>query len=516
MKLKADLKLMSISFLTLAALILFAGCKNPEVPVQTIYVIHNSVLVPHGTGLYNFDEDSWIDGDDGWKSDAAVFKIVNNGSVDLRIFGVSLSSGNIEDFDINIGSLPVTVEPSESTQFGIRFDPLLSMGNRSAVVAIESDDEAVGSYTFTVKGLVIGWRLPSSGVTPSGLFGCSVGISGNKAIVGSSYDDDYGNKSGSAYVFHWDGVTWVEKQKLTASDASASELFGHSVGICDNRTVVGAYWDDDNGTDSGSAYIFSWNGTNWVEQQKITASDGAAGDNFGYSVAIDGNRVVVGAEEDDDNGDNSGSAYIFYWNGSSWVEQQKIVAGDGSAYDAFGVSVDISGDRAIVGASGDDDSGDSSGSAYIFYWNSTNWIQEQKIIASNGVYHDDFGRSVAIEGDRVIVGAHGTDRTYNDAGSVYYFEWDGSEWTEEQEILASDPKYGDMMGYTVSFNSNRAVFSGHHTESNNRGHLFKWTGSNWVEQHTFLKPKGEPAIYGDIGILGVDDCAYIFDTTFFD
>ena len=154
--------------------------------------------------------------------------------------------------------------------------------------------------------------------------------------------------------------------KITASDGAADDWFGGSVAISGDYAVVGAYDDDDAGHDSGSAYIFKRDGTAWTEQAKITASDGATTDRFGGSVAISGDYAVVGAYGDYDADSYSGSAYIFKRDGTAWTQEAKITANDGAAYDYFGLSVAISGDCAVVGANGDDDAGLYSGSAYIY------------------------------------------------------------------------------------------------------------------------------------------------------
>jgi hypothetical protein len=183
--------------------------------------------------------------------------------------------------------------------------------------------------------------------------------------VGAYLDDDSGSDSGSAYIFKRDGTSWNEQAKITASDGATGDWFGASVSISGDYATVSAPRDDDRGSDSGSAYIFKRDGTSWGEQAKITASDGAAGDLFGAS-AISGDYATVSAHRDDDRGSDSGSAYIFKRDGTSWNEQAKITASDGAAGDLFGVSVSISGDSAIVGAHYDDDSGSNSGSAYVY------------------------------------------------------------------------------------------------------------------------------------------------------
>ena len=216
-----------------------------------------------------------------------------------------------------------------------------------------------------------------------------------------AHDDDKGSNSGSAYIFNV--TTGTEIHKLVADDGAASDYFGMSVAIDGNYAIVGAYSDDDNssniGSNSGSAYIF--NVQTGAELHKLNASDAMGGDYFGQSVAISGNYAIVGAQADDDIGDNSGSAYIF--NVTTGTEIHKLVADDAAWGDNFGVSVAIDGNYAIVGASYDDDKGSNSGSAYIF--NVTTGTQLHKLIDSNGGVNYRFGGSVAISGNYAIVGS---------------------------------------------------------------------------------------------------------------
>jgi hypothetical protein len=190
-------------------------------------------------------------------------------------------------------------------------------------------------------------KLTASDGAEDDWFGCSVAISGDYAVVGAGGDDDYdGIDSGSAHIFKRDGTAWTEQAKITASDGTAYEYFGLSVAISGDYAVVGVQDDYDAGLYSGSAHIFKRDGTAWIEQAKITASDGAEDDWFGCSVAISGDYAIVGANGDDDNGLYSGSAYIFKRDGTAWIEQAKITAGDGAAYDSFGRRVAISGNYA--------------------------------------------------------------------------------------------------------------------------------------------------------------------------
>jgi len=264
-------------------------------------------------------------------------------------------------------------------------------------------------------------KITASDGASDDYFGYSVSISGDTAIVGAYGNDDKGSYSGSAYVFVRSGTTWTEQQKLTASDGAAYDIFGESVSISGDTAIVGARHDDDKGSSSGSAYVFVRSGTTWTEQQKLTASDGASSDWFGWSVSISGDTAIVGAYLDDDKGSASGSAYVFVRSGTTWTEQQKLTASDGASSDYFGRSVSISGDTAIVGAYQDDDKGSASGSAYVFLRSGTTWTEQQKLTASDGGSVDHFGYSVSISGDTAIVGAYRDDDKGSYSGSAYVF-----------------------------------------------------------------------------------------------
>ncbi len=377
-------------------------------------------------------------------------------------------------------------------------------------------------------------------------FGYSVSTSGDYVIVGASDDDDKGTNSGSAYIFKWDDTGWVQQAKLTASDGAADDWFGISVSISGDYVIVGAWYDDDNGSDSGSAYIFEKPVGGWVdatETAKLIASDGAANDYFGTSVSISEDYAIVGALRGDGNEPNSGSAYIFRWYGTSWSEQQKLLASDGAAMDFFGGSVSISGDFAIVGAYLDDDKGSGSGSAYIFKLDGTGWSQQQKLLASDagflpqsgeaatpaktpifpplGARGARFGRFVSICGDYAIVGATAGGDDYT--GSAYIFWWDGTSWSEQQKLLASDGAARDKFGYSVSISGDYAIVGAPRDDDNGTdsgsAYIFKRDGASWVQQAKLLASDGaagnqfsQVCISGDLAIVGAysDGSAYIF------
>ena len=262
--------------------------------------------------------------------------------------------------------------------------------------------------------------------------------------------------------------------KLTAFDGAANDYFGHSVAVDGDTMVAGAYGHDDKGVDSGSAYLFTRQSGVWSRVAKLTASDGAVGDRFGWSVAVDGDTVVVSATWDDDNGPNSGSAYVFTKPASGgWVtatETAKLTAFDGAATDSFGRSVAVDGDTVVVGAYGDDDKGLSSGSAYVFTkpvggWTSTSTAA--KLTASDGNGGDRFGQSVAVDGDTVVVGAYGDDGAQ---GSAYVFTKPASGgWatgTETAKLTAYDGASNDWFGFSVAVNRGTVVVGARYDDDN--------------------------------------------------
>jgi len=244
----------------------------------------------------------------------------------------------------------------------------------------------------------------------------------------------------------------ISELKITASDNAANDRFGNSVSISGDYAVVGAIFDDDNGNDAGSAYVFKRTGTSWAEEAKLLPSDGAADDRFGVSVSIFGDYAVVGAWNHDDNGNGSGSAYVFKRTGTTWVEEAKLLASDGAADDAFGVKVSIFGDYAVVGAWKHDDNGNGSGSAYVFKRTGTSWAQEAKLLASDGAASDYFGISVFIFGDYAVVGAAFDNDNGQWSGSAYVYNGFTSPVGVESERAGIPEEFSLSQNYPNPFN----------------------------------------------------------------
>ena len=317
------------------------------------------------------------------------------------------------------------------------FSYSVAMSDTKVVVGAPYSDEAGSSsgsaYVYNTDGTGE-VKITASDAAQGDQFGWSVAVTDTHIVVSAPYDNSI---RGSVYVYNTDGTGEV---KITASDGAGSDRFGWSVAVSDNHIVVGANGDDDRGFSSGSAYIYNLDGTGEI---KLTALDGAAYDGFGYSVAISDTKVVVGSVNDDDAGSNSGSVYVYNTDGTS---QGKILASDGELGDAFGYSVAVSDNHIVVGAPEDDDSGSMSGSVYVYNLDGTG---EVKITASDGAANDYFGGSVAIHGDKIIVGAYADDDAGNMSGSVYVYNTDG---TGEQKIVASDATGNEYLGFSVATN----------------------------------------------------------------
>jgi hypothetical protein len=312
---------------------------------------------------------------------------------------------------------------------------------------------------------------------PQDAFGNAVALSGERALVGAELDNHSARSdAGSAYVFERDGAgVWSEVAKLTAADRAAGDHFGTAVSLGPERALIGADGDDDQGSFSGSAYVFErdTNGA-WSERAKLLPADGAAFDIFGDALALSGARALVGAPG---NASGTGAAYVFErTSGGAWVQVAKLTARDAAPGAFFGNAVALAGGRALVGAFSDDRAASDAGAVYVFELDPApfgavlsaltphglvrrpEWRQVAKLEAHDVAPGAAFGGALALAGTRALIGAYGDDERGADAGAAYVFACvGGGAWVEETKLLAPGAAAGDLFGAVVALSGSRAL-----------------------------------------------------------
>jgi hypothetical protein len=329
-------------------------------------------------------------------------------------------------------------------------------------------------------------------------FGRAVAVldSGN-ALVGSPFDNDLGSDSGSAYVFRREGLAWSQMQKLLASDGVANDGLGFTVAGHGELAVVGApghrHWPT-GGIRCGAAYIYRFNGTQWVQDGELVPSDCALDDGFGRAVAIRGDVALIGADLADPQGDASGAAYGFRHNPATgqWAQEQKLLPNDGQNGQKFGRAVAIEGDLALVGASGDHQVMTNAGAAYIFRFNGTNWVQEQKLLPDPGsAGGGSFGFSVSLSNGIAVIGRPAEGPAGSGYGAVYFFQHNGTQWVKTQKIIYPHP-WTRSFGNAISIDGNFVLIGAHNSlpygpPGHGAAYVYRHDGKQWV-------PHGPPLL----------------------
>jgi hypothetical protein len=313
---------------------------------------------------------------------------------------------------------------ADDGEMGDRFGTLVAIYRDTVVVGAPwaGTTERGAAYVFVRSGTT--WTQQAK-LTPdvpadNDYFGYAVAISGETIVVGCPEGTNPVSKNGAAYVFTRSGTTWTQQAKLTASDGAVGDQFGQKVALYGTNLLIGAQTLP---TTTGKVYAFSFNGSTWTQNQIITGSDSAVGDYFGMGVAIWGTTAVLGASNNATGGVAAGAAYVFSLSAGTWTQQAKLTAHDGAASDAFGYQVGIYQDVIIVGAPNDDDRGLESGSAYLFTRQGTRWSQEAKLVSSTGAAIDLGGAAVTVFERHAIVGAQYADLPGQaNAGAASFYE----------------------------------------------------------------------------------------------
>jgi hypothetical protein len=343
-------------------------------------------------------------------------------------------------------------------------------------------------------------KITSTPRSAGAQFANAVAISGNTMVVGSRFDGTTASQAGAAYVYVLSGGAWTQQAVLLASDGAAADKFGYSVAISENTIVVGAFNDDSPLSNAGSAYVFVRSGTTWTQQQKITAADQTADDQFGSAVSVGGDVIAVGANHADLPGNSeAGAVYIFLRTGTTWAQTQRLSPSlDVLLGDHFGDSLASSGNKLVIGASGDDTPFTEAGAVYVFVDAGTaSFALQQKLTIPGGANGDNFGFSVAIEGNTLVGGAlQYTPIVGQPAfGAAYVYEYNGSTWVSQGRLTASDGATVDRFGYSVAVSNNIVAVGAREDDTAAGGdagsaYVFTRTGTTWTQQQK-LTP-GDP------------------------
>ncbi|HKQ50594.1 MAG TPA: FG-GAP repeat protein [Phycisphaerae bacterium] len=449
-------------------------------------------------------------------------------------------------------------------------------------------DDRAARYPLTIDPIAQQAYLKASNTGGGDQFGYSVAASGNTIVVGAPFEDSNasgvnGNQadeslgsSGAAYVFVRSGGSWSQQAYLKASNPTSFDYFGISVAVSGDTIVVGAEQEDSGATgidgnqadnsepNSGAAYVFVRSGTAWSQQAYLKASNTDGFDSFGSAVAVSGDTVVVGAKQEDSSATGvdgnqasnsavqAGAAYVFVRDGGIWSQQAYLKASNTGVSDFFGVSLAVSGDTVVVGASqedsaatgvdGDqlDNSAADSGAAYVFVRDGGVWSQQAYLKASNTGAGDFMGGSVAVSGDTVVVGAdqedsaatgvdgNQVDESSADSGAAYVFFRDGGVWSQQAYLKASNTGTGDLFGIALSISGDTLTIGANEEDSNATGidgnqadntatnagaaYLFARSGATWSQQ-AYVKVSNtgagdklgtSVAVSGNIVVIGAD------------
>jgi hypothetical protein len=310
-------------------------------------------------------------------------------------------------------------------------------GNTALIGAWGTNSGLGATYVLVRRGTT--WTRQATLTAADGAqgdqFGIDVALSGDTALIGAGDQNSKGIEA--AYVFVRRGTTWTQQAELTA----AGDGFGVSVALRGDTALIGAPRQNDQ---TGAAYVFMRRGTTWSRQAELTAADGAQGDAFGYSVALNGDTALIGAA---DKNNDRGGVYAFGRRGTTWSQQARLIAADGAQSDRFGYSMALSGDTALIGAAG-------TNAAYVFGRRGTTWSQQAKLTAADGAQGGGFGYSVALSGDTALIGAAGAN---HDIGAAYIFGRRGTTWSQQARLIAAHGAREDVFGASVALGGSTAM-----------------------------------------------------------
>ena len=326
-------------------------------------------------------------------------------------------------------------------------------------------------------------------------FGSGMALSGTTLVVGAEHDDEAGTNAGAAYVYELVAGDWIFRQKLWGSDTTDYDRFGSAAVVDGDTLAIAADWDHDAGAQAGSVYVFVRQGGVWVEQAHLTPGDWDPFDHFGYSMALEGDRLVIGAHEPGWSQpstyyEDHGTVYVFERIGSAWSEAARLRASDGADYDYLGASVALAGDLIVAAAPGNDGPAKNAGAVYVFSFDGLQWNQVAKLWPSTAAQNQSFGSDLALAGTTLVVGAKEESPGSPYSGAAYVFEGAGATWSELQRLAPVGLADYDRFGASLAIDADRLVVSA--VESDLQGtdlgaaYVYRRFGGAWHEQAVLL------------------------------
>ena len=356
---------------------------------------------------------------------------------------------------------------------GVFFGRFVELNNDNAFISAYQDFENGSSsgalYIYNKSGVSyqqVKKIFPDDGGVEE-FFGYSMSSFDDWLITGAHHDSDFGASSGGAYVLlKSENKNWEFYQKLLPFDASEADEFGKTVDIYQDYIVSCSYLDDDSGTNSGSVYIYKWNGQSWEHNDKIHASDPEDYSQFGLALDLFKNQLIIGSPFKNSCGTNCGAAYIYERINGKWTETAKLVPDDLSEKDEFGITTKINNDYAFVSSIKDDDLGENSGSVYIYKKTNNKWNYLQKLTAFDGEAGDAFGIALEINDSLAIIGSYFDDDNGENSGSVYIYKNIDDDWQFIKKITPDDGDESDAFGSSISLNENNVLIGAYSDDDN--------------------------------------------------